>query len=236
MAWRQASNKHTASLQQRHSKPATSTQQLCNKHTAGQEQPRIGFFSVYLHFVADSHIFAQAAPELVQRIRKGDHGAYELFYRMEFLNLVHFDGSYLQDEERARDIAQETLLAVWENRRKLDPGKNIRSFAFTIARNKTLNELRRRKLFQPTGLEDGALELLEDRSVEQQIEGLELAALIEKVWNKLPKDIAGTFALSREEGLKNREIAAREGISEKTVEYRMRVALGRFRELFRQFV
>lgn len=155
---------------------------------------------------------------------------------MEFLNLVHFAGSYLQDEERARDIAQETLLAVWENRRKLDPGKNIRSFAFTIARNKTLNELRRRKLFQPTGLEDGALELLEDRSVEQQIEGLELAALIEKVWKKLPKEIGNTFALSREEGLKNREIAARKGISEKTVEYRMRVALGRFRELFQKFI
>ena len=186
--------------------------------------------------MVDSHIFAQAAPELVQRIRKGDHAAYELFYRMEFLNLSHFAGSYLRDEERARDIAQETLLALWENRRLLNPEKNIRSFVFTIARNKTLNELRRRKLFAPTGLEDEALELLEDHSVEEQIEGLELAALIEKVWKKLPEEIGNTFSLSREEGLKNREIAAREGISEKTVEYRIRVALGRFRALFRQFV
>ena len=155
---------------------------------------------------------------------------------MEFLNLVHFAGSYLKDEERARDIAQETLLALWENRRTLDPAKNVRSFVFTIARNKTLNELRRRKLFAPSGLEDEALELLEDHSVEEQIEGLELAALIEKVWNKLPKDISKTFALSRAEGLKNREIAAREGISEKTVEYRMRVALGHFRQLFSKFI
>jgi RNA polymerase sigma-70 factor (ECF subfamily) len=186
--------------------------------------------------VADSHIFAQAAPDLVKKLRQGDHAAFELFYRMEFLNLVHFAGSYLRDDERARDIAQETLLALWENHRLLNPEKNIRSFVFTIARNKTLNELRRRKLFKPTGLEDEALELLEDHSVEEQIEGLELAALIEKVWNKLPKEIGHTFSLSREEGLKNREIAAREGISEKTVEYRMRVALGRFRALFRQFV
>ena len=186
--------------------------------------------------MADSPQYSKAAPELVQRIRKGDHAAYELFYRMEFLNLSHFAGSYLRDEERARDIAQETLLALWENRRLLNPQKNIRSFVFTIARNKTLNELRRRKLFKPTGLEDEALELLEDHSVEEQIAGLELAALIEKVWKKLPKEIGNTFSLSREEGLKNREIAAREGISEKTVEYRMRVALGRFRALFRQFV
>lgn len=155
---------------------------------------------------------------------------------MEFLNLVHFSASYLHDEGRARDIAQETLMALWENRRRLDPQKNIRSFVFTVARNMTLNELRRRKLFHPTGVEDEALELLEDHSVEEQIESLELASLIQKVWEKLPKDIGRTFAQSREEGLRNREIAAREGISEKAVEYRMRVALGRFRELFQHFV
>lgn len=181
-------------------------------------------------------MFTLAAPELVNRIRQGDHAAYELFYRMEYLNLVHFAGSYLKDEERARDIAQETLLSLWENRRMLDPSKNIRSFVFTIARNKTLNELRRRKLFSPSGLEDHVLELLEDHSVEEQIESLDLAALIEKVWNALPKDIGRTFSLSREEGLKNREIAIREGVSEKTVEYRIRVALHRFRDLFHKFV
>ena len=152
---------------------------------------------------------------------------------MEFLNLVHFADSYLHDKERARDIAQETLLALWENRQRLQPERNIRSFVFTIARNKTLNELRHRKLLAPTGLEDEALDLLGDHSVEEQIDALDLTVLIRKVWEKFPKDIGRTFSMSREEGLRNREIAAREGISEKAVEYRIRVALGRFRELFR---
>lgn len=180
--------------------------------------------------------FSCAAPELVRQIRSGSHAAYELFYRMEFLNLVHFSESYLHDENRARDIAQETLLALWEHRHQLNPEKNLRSFVFTVARNKTLNELRRRKLFAPTGLEDEALHLLEDLSVEEHIDALQLSVLIEKVWEKLPKPIGKTFSLSREDGLKNREIAAREGISEKTVEYRLRIALGRFRELFKDFI
>lgn len=177
--------------------------------------------------------FSGAAPELVRQIRGGNHAAYELFYRMEFLNLVHFANSYLHDEDQARDIAQETLLVLWEHRHQLNPEKNLRSFVFTVARNKTLNELRRRKLFAPTGLEDEALQLLEDPSVEEYIDALQLSVLIEKVWDNLPKPIGKTFALSREAGLKNREIAAREGVSEKTVEYRIRIALGRFRELFR---
>ena len=181
---------------------------------------------------ADTHQFTKAAPELVQRIRSGSHAAYELFYRMEFLNLVHFIGSYLHDREKAHDIAQETMLALWENRSSLDPEKNIRSFVFTIARNKTLNELRRRNMFTPSGQAAESLAQLTDNSVEEFIEALDLPSLIESVWKSLPEKVETTFALSRQEGLKNREIAAREGISEKTVEYRIKVALRRFRALF----
>lgn len=183
--------------------------------------------------MVDSHSFILAAPELVERIRRGDHSAFEFFYRIEFLNLVHFAGSYLNDIDKARDIAQETLLTLWEHRQMLQPEKNIRSFVFTIARNKTLNELRHRKLISPNGLEDEALELLEDSSVDEGINALDLSSLVEEVWKNLPEKIGKTFSLSREEGLKNREIAQREGISEKTVEYRIKVALGRFREILK---
>ena len=184
---------------------------------------------------ADANIFAKAAPELVRQIRSGDASAYELFYRMEFLNLVHFADSYLHDREKARDIAQESLMSLWEHRLRLDPSGNIRGFVFTIARNKALNELRQRKLFAPSRTAEEALALLEHPSAEENIHALELSSLIEKVWNKLPQNIGDTFSLSRHEGLKNREIARQEGVSEKTVEYRIRVALNRFRQLFDKF-
>ena len=177
--------------------------------------------------------FVNAAPELVERIRSGSHAAYELFYRMEFLNLVHFISSYLHDKEKAHDLAQETMLALWENRSRLDPDQNIRSFVFTIARNKALNELRSRRFLAPSAQTEEAIALLEDTSVEEQIDALDLSSLIETVWKSLPDKIGKTFALSREEGMKNKEIALLEGISEKTVEYRIRVALQRFRHLFK---
>ena len=164
-------------------------------------------------------------------IREGDHRVYELFYRMEFLNLVHFVNAYLQDQERSRDISQETLLALWENRALLTPGRNLRAFVFTIAKNKTLNELRSRKHLAPALQE--SLELLEDRSVEEYIEALDLNKLIAKVWDSFPENMRQTF-LDRQEGLKNREIAAREGVSEKTVEYRLKAVRERFRAIFKK--
>ena len=178
---------------------------------------------------AVSHIFTQSAPELVNKIRSGNHDAFELFYRMEYLNLVHFADSYLHNKDKARDIAQETMLAVWENRQHLNPEKNIRSLVFTIARNKTLNQLRQNKVLFSSEETENALALLEDRSVEDNIHALELSNLIKKEWDMLPEKARETFSMSREDGLKNREIAEKEGVSEKTVEYRMKTALDRFR-------
>ena len=181
----------------------------------------------------DAHNFKRAAPELVERIRRGESDAFELFYRMEFLNLVHFADSYLHDAEKARDIAQETLLSVWDSREKLDPGKNFRAFVFTVARNKTIDELQRRRFFGPAdGDSSRMLELLEDNSVEERISALGLPELLEKIWRSLPSNIGRTFEMSRSLGLKNREIAERDGVSLKTVEYRIKVALRRFRKFF----
>ena len=180
--------------------------------------------------------FEHAVPELVKSIRQGDADAFEVLYRMEYLNLVHFTDSYLKDTEKARDISQESLMALWENRRRLNPSGNIRAYLFTIARNKTLDELSRRIRFVPTEEAAQALALLEDHAVEEYIGALELRTLMEKVWRSLPEKIGNTFSMSREEGLKNREIALQEGVSEKAVEYRIKVALARFKENLEKFL
>ena len=178
-----------------------------------------------------------SAPELVNRIREGDARAFEILYRMEYLNLVHFAGSYLGDPEKAKDISQDSLLALWENRSRLNPEKNIRAFLFTIARNKTLDELYRRRFLSLAGEDTpAAINLLEDNAVEEHINRLDLSSLINKVWQSLPAKISRTFSLSREDGLKNREIASLEGVSEKAVEYRIKVALRRFRVFFEKFL
>lgn len=154
---------------------------------------------------------------------------------MEFLNLVHFAGSYLQDRGKAEDIAQETLASLWEHRKALDPGRNVRALLFTIARNKTLDELHRRKFFDLQPLAEDYITLLQDNSVEEYISGLELSSLLKKVWDSLPAKIADTFSTSRHDGLKNKEIALRDGISEKTVEYRIRRALKEFKKILKHF-
>lgn len=157
---------------------------------------------------------------------------FELFYRMEFLNLVHFAGAYLHDEQKARDIAQDSLLALWENRSGIDPERNIRALVFTIARNKTLNYLRSSCVFTKMDDANEAIALLEDSSLDGLIDALDLEQLVRKEWASLPEKTRKTFVMSRFFGLKNREISRQEGVSEKAIEYRIGSALKKFRKLF----
>lgn len=174
-----------------------------------------------------------SADLLNQLLRSDSRKAFELFYRMEFDNVVHFIRSYLHDSEKALDLAQETFCAVWENRKSVHPEANFRSYVFTTARNRTLNSLKSRKLWGGANMPqtlDQDIALLEDPSVESLINALDLQHLIDASYASMPAKARVYFNLSRKAGLKNREIAAVKGVSEKTVEYHIRNALNFFRK------
>lgn len=158
---------------------------------------------------------------LLAGIREGDAASFEVFYRMERNNLVHFVFSYLKDYHRAEDIAQDALMKLWERRTELDADRNIRAYVFTIARNMTIDSLRRHVAAE--SLESCLC--LEDRSMDGLIEALDMASLFEKTFNTLPFKVRDTFMKSRAEGLTNKEIAKQEKLSVKAVEYRISAAL-----------
>jgi len=181
----------------------------------------------------DFHTINQGAKALVASIQAGDRKAFEWFYRMEYDNLLHFVNSYLHSPAKAEDLVQETFCALWENHTALDPEKNFRAFVFTMARNRTINELKSRKLFgganAPAALQEAVL-LLEDASADELIHSLDLRDLLRHSLATMPAKAREYFSLSRSEGLRNKEIASRSGVSVKTVEYHIHVALSHLKK------
>lgn len=171
-------------------------------------------------------------------ISRGDRQAFELFYRMEFNNLVHFIGSYTHDVSQAEDLAQETLCTLYVKRENIDPDKNLRSFVYRIARNKTINHLKEKSLFADKSKIKGITEeimALEDNSMEEMIESLELEKLIGNIYDSLPDSVKESFAMSRGDGLTNKEIAFKKGLSVKAVEYHITVSLRQFRKKLKDY-
>lgn len=176
---------------------------------------------------------------LTADIRNGEADAFELFYRMEFNNVVHFINSYTHDMTNAEDLAQEVFGILWEKRNMLDPDRNLRSFVYRIARNRTLNVLKEKKVLSDRNVLneiDEDILALEDPSIEEMIDSLELERQIETIYSSLPDSARTSFELSRKEGLTNREIADIQGLSVKAIEYHMKISLRVFRKKLKDYL
>lgn len=177
----------------------------------------------------DAEILARLN-EITLAIKAGSKDVFWSVYRAEYNNLLHFVGSYTHNRQDAEDIVQETMLAIWDNHETIDPGKNFRSFLYTIARNKSLNYLRdNAKRLKGSSLQESETLInsmaLSSSSVDDEINALDLQGFIERIYLSLPEKVVNTFKMSRQEGLTYNEIAERMGITTKVVEYHISITL-----------
>ena len=168
-----------------------------------------------------------------EAIRASDSEAYEVLFKAEFENVKYFIRHYVHDGAESEDLAQETFASLWTNRDRIDPQRNIRSFLFTIARNKALNHLNslRARLTDP--LEKGSVELsiesLNSEHIISRIDAMDLKRIIDMVYEKMPELTRRIFIMNRDENMTYEEIAESTGLTVKKVEYNMVKALKQFR-------
>lgn len=131
-------------------------------------------------------------------IKNGNIHAYEVFYMAEYNNIVFFINSYLRDIAESEDIAQEAFTLLWTNRINIDSSKNIRSFVYTIAKNRALDKLRQKKRREneTNNSLDISINALSDDIVDAKIHALELGQLIKETLDTLPKNVIDFFILN----------------------------------------
>jgi len=178
--------------------------------------------------------------QIIEEIKSGNEKAFEVYLKSEFNNVVFFAMQFLRDYMLAKDIAQETFIALWNSRDHLDPGFNLRCYIFTIARNKSLNMLREKFYRTVDSLErkeiQANINALSSDSLSVKIDALDLEKLIEKTYDALPEKVKESFVLSRKMGLTYEEIAIKRGITVKAVEYQISIALKLFRRRLRDYL
>lgn len=163
------------------------------------------------------------------KVKKGDFVAYEFIFNKYFKDLYRFGYSYLRDETQAEEIAQEVFLYLWDKREKIEIQTTLKTYLFSAVKNKCMNyikiELPRQK--NMSDVEQAKMFVSYDKDTTDNSELLKKQ--IKQAIDELPTKCKQVFMLSRYSGFTYEEIAEELGISKKTVENQMGIALKKLR-------
>ena len=170
---------------------------------------------------------------LLLRIREGDEVAFELVFFRYKGKLYDFIRRSIPASEDVESMVQEIFVRLWANREQLDPDKSLNAFLYTMARNEIFGHLRK-LLVRRKYLEELSYTLNEiSETTERQLEFNELKSIVSQLIRSMPEKRREIYLLSRNEGLKYKEIAEKLGISENTVDSQIRKALTFLKENLR---
>jgi RNA polymerase sigma-70 factor (ECF subfamily) len=154
--------------------------------------------------------------ELMLRVKQGDVHAFEQLvekYKQPVVNLI---ARTLNDPSEAEDIAQNVFIQVYKSAPRYKVSARFSTWLYTIARNLSLNEIRRRSrrpadsIEQSAGGEDALVRQFEDVRSPAAPESLlqnELELKIQEALQQLPENQRTAILLCRQEELSYEEIA-----------------------------
>ena len=172
--------------------------------------------------------------ELLLLLRHGEISAFVDIYTKYYDALLNYADRLLNDVETARDVVQQVYYKIWENRATLNISLSVKAYLFRSVYHGSLNTLAHRKNIQKYEQEQLSdfyfSTIIQSPEAEETLWKSDIEEAIQEAITVLPEKCREVFVLSKIEGLKNREIAEKLGISEKTVERHMSIALSKLRD------
>lgn len=164
---------------------------------------------------------------LALSVKEGDKSSFDFFVLKYHTLVMRFAYGITRDEEAAKDIAQNVFLKLWLNRDRIDESRSLKSYLFTIARNETLNHLKKKQKQSKNTYDISELSDYMDNSVrtDSQVLKAELQSRLTEAVVNMPDQRKKVFMMHRLDNLTSKEISAELGISERTVDKHIELAL-----------
>jgi RNA polymerase sigma-70 factor (ECF subfamily) len=183
---------------------------------------------------------------LMERYRDGEQACFDILVKRHQGPVFRFFLRHVGDIETAEDLTQEAFIRVVHNRASFRTGAKFTTWVYTIARNLSVDEMRKRRyrrhrsLDEPLGGRDGDPgrtlgDLVGDpqAKTDTQAGDLEMRTVLEAAIGRLPEEQREVFTLREMGGLSFQEISDVVGCNENTVKSRMRYALERLHAALR---
>jgi RNA polymerase sigma-70 factor, ECF subfamily len=166
--------------------------------------------------------------ELIQRVGRGDAGAFEVLYRRFARPVFGLALRRLGDRMRAEDAVQETFAAIWRSARtyRSDRGPGA-PWLYAVARNAIVDRARH-KTDTPGEIPDLASD---EPGPADRAEAGYVSWRVHRALEGLPRNERDVLELAYWGGLSQSEVAEFLGIPLGTVKTRTRAGLGRMADL-----
>lgn len=179
-------------------------------------------------------MFANPSKELLLRLKNADQEAFRQVFDIYVKKIYNFVFSHIKEKTEAEDITQNIFIKIWEKKEYIDPDRSFEGLLFTIAHRMLLDYFRspasRFSIVSVDPITEQAK--LSPIQSDDLVHRRQLESLYNKALQRLPAKRKEIFLLSRHQGLSNKQIAEKLGISIKTVENQMTAALGFLRDFF----
>ncbi len=153
-----------------------------------------------------------------------DEKTYDHLFLRYYPKVCYFIRHLVKSSEVAKDLAQDIFVKVWLNRDAMAEVESMDAYLFRAAKNSALNHLEHASVAAryeavPRIRDDDRVQ------VEEEMQAKDLERRVKTIVEGMPEMRRIVFHMSREQYLKNGEIAQMLGLSEKTVKNHLTLAL-----------
>lgn len=168
---------------------------------------------------------------LIALLREGDPLSFEILFQKYYVRFYNFVFNLTKNSQAAEDIIQNVFMKIWINRASLRPDQSIHNYIYVLSKREMLNHIRDRKAY----VQVERLVMAEQPSEEVTDQSMALKELDERIRRfiaDMPEQRRKVFLLSRYRGLTNKEIAEMMGLSVRTVDRHINLALTSLKKEF----
>lgn len=162
--------------------------------------------------------------ETILLMSKGDKKAYETMFHRFYPKVHRFVAMLLKNRDDADDVCQLIFLKIWNKREKFTDIRDFDSYLFILTKNTVINYISSRHVM-PIDIDSLPDRYCNEFSPFEDVVAKDTQLLIDMVVENMPQQRQMIYRMSREQNLKNEEIALRLGIQKKTVENHLNLAL-----------
>ncbi len=170
---------------------------------------------------------------IFEELKKGNEQAFEQLFKRYYQALCSYASQLLQDDDAAEEIVQDFFVKFWEKRNSITIETSLKNYLFRSVKNLSLNRIKHEKIKIQHA--QHVISEAEMNDYDAHFLEVDLKKDIEESIAALPEKRREIFRLSREDGLKYREIAEKLNLSVKTVEAQMSLAIKTLRDKLKKY-